>query len=308
MTTGPAAPAVPAPAGAPVPYRGATGVSTCFGTFGELLQGMLPEPDADFLVTLPVARWTMSTFRVDPGRTGVEVRPAHKGKARRMAEMVLAMAGAPGGLLTVDSNLPEGKGMASSSADLVATARAVANAVGLDLPPVLLEDLLRRIEPTDGVLYPGVVAFDHRRVRLRARLGSLPTMTVVGLDEGGTVDTVAFNRIAKPFTPADRREYARLLARLTQAVARRDLSEAGAVATRSAEMNQALWPKRALDDVLRVCEEVGALGVVAAHSGTMLGVLLDAADPHYVERISATVRACSLISPDVSLYRSLSFD
>ncbi|MFC9912503.1 kinase [Streptomyces sp. NPDC127197] len=297
------------PGGPPVRYRGATGVSTCFGTFGELLQGRLPEPGADFLVTLPVARWTMAKFQVDPGRDDVDVRPHHKDKARRMAEMVLAAARGPaGGSLMIDSSLPEGKGMASSSADLVATARAVANAVGLELPPQRLEDLLRRIEPSDGVLYPGVVAFDHRRVRLRARLGSLPTMTVVGMDEGGTVDTVAFNRLAKPFTPADRREYARLLERMTRAIARRDLAEVGAVATRSAEMNQALWPKRTLPAVQRICADVGALGVVAAHSGTMLGVLLDTADPDYVEKIAVTVRACSLISPDVSLFRSLSFD
>ncbi|MFB6888406.1 kinase [Kitasatospora sp. NPDC056327] len=299
----------PTPGGAPVLSRGATGVSTCFGTFGELLQGRLPAPDEDFLVTLPVARWTMASYRVDTALPGLEVRPGHKGKARRMAAMVLAAAGAPAsGVLTVESNLPEGKGMASSSADLVATARAVANAVGLELPPARLEELLRRIEPTDGVLYPGVVAFDHRRVRLRAVLGSLPTMTIVGLDEGGTVDTVAFNRLDKPFTAGDRREYARLLARLSTAVDRRDLAAVGAIATRSAEMNQALWPKRTLPEVLRVCEETGALGVVAAHSGTMLGVLLDTADPDYVERIAATVRACSRITPRVSLFRSLSFD
>ncbi|MGW0551542.1 GHMP family kinase ATP-binding protein [Streptomyces altiplanensis] len=300
---------VPAAGGAPVLHRGATGVSTCFGTFGELLQGRLPAPGADFLVTLPVARWTMACYRVDPELAGVTVDPAAKSKARRMAEMVLECAGGPpGGVLTLDGNLPEGKGMASSSADLVATARAVANAVGLDLPPRRLEDLLRRVEPTDGVLYPGVVAFDHRRVRLRALLGSLPTMTIVGMDEGGTVDTVAFNRLAKPFSAADRREYAVLLERMTSAVARRDLAEVGGIATRSAEMNQALWPKRTLADVARIAREVGALGVVAAHSGTMLGVLLDTADPGYVEKVGATVRACSLISPDVSLYRSLSFD
>ncbi|MYX98592.1 kinase [Streptomyces sp. SID486] len=298
-----------APVGAPVHGRGATGVSTCFGTFGELLQGVLPEPDADFLVTLPVARWTMATFRAVPGAAGVSVRPGHKTKARRIAEMVLAGAGARlGGVLTLDGTLPEGKGMASSSADLVAAARAVANALGTPLPEARLEELLRRIEPTDGVLYPGIVAFDHRRVRLRGLLGSLPTMTVVGLDEGGTVDTVAFNRIAKPFTTADRQEYARLLERLTGAVRRRDLAEAGAVATRSAEMNQALWPKRTLPDVLRIGREVGALGIVAAHSGTMLGVLLDTAGPGYVEKVAATVRACSHLSDDVSLFRSLSFD
>ncbi|MYW19083.1 kinase, partial [Streptomyces sp. SID2955] len=46
----------------------------------------------------------------------------------------------------------------------------------------------------------------------------------------------------------------------------------------------------------------------AAHSGTMLGVLLDTAGPGYVEKVAATVRACSHLSDDVSLFRSLSFD
>jgi len=302
---------MPSPTAAPIQplYRGATGVSTCFGTFGELVQGVLPGRDGDFLVTLPIARWSMATFQVDPRTPEVRVRPAHKTKAVRLCRLLLDSVGAStGGVLTVDSSLPEGKGLASSSADLVASARAVANALHLDLSPDRIERLLRRIEPTDGVLYPGIVAFDHRRVRLRGRLGSLPTMTIVGVDEGGTVDTVAFNRIEKPFSAGDRREYARLLDRVADAVARRDLAEVGAAATRSALMNQALSPKRSLEAVLRVCADVAALGVVAAHSGTMLGVLLDAGEPGYPERVAATVRACSAISPDVSLYRSLAFD
>ena len=290
-------------------YCGATGVSTCFGTFGELLEGVLPAPAGDFLVTLPIARWSMATFQVDPRTADVRVHPGHKHKALRLCRMLLASVDATtGGVLTIHSSLPEGKGLASSSADLVATTRAVGNALHLDLPTERVEALLRRIEPTDGVLYAGIVAFDHRAVRLRARLGSLPTMTIVGLDEGGVVDTVEFNRRAKPFSAAERREYARLLDRLGGAVARRDLAEVGAVATRSAQMNQALAPKRTLDQVLRVCSDSGGLGVVAAHSGTMLGILLDTGDPGYPDRLAAALRGCSAISEDVSLYRSLSFD
>jgi len=288
---------------------GATGLSTSFGTFGELLQGVLPEPDADFLVTLPIARWAMARFRLRPGPGGVEVHPPHKRKAQRLAELMLDWAGvAGGGRLTLESTLPEGKGLASSSADLVATARAVANALRVAVEPATVEWFLRQIEPTDGVLYPGVVAFDHRAVRLRLRLGSLPTMTVVGVDEGGTVDTVEFNRIAKPFSAADRREYAALLDRLAAAVPRADLRQVGAVATRSTELNQVLRPKRLFEPVTRISAGVGALGVVAAHSGTMLGVLLDMSDPDYVSRLAATIRACSALGGDVSVYRTLSFD
>lgn len=292
------------------PARGTTGsgVGTAFGTFGELLQGVLPEQDGDFLVTLPVARWTRATFRPDPHMGEVVVRPARKQKALQLARTIVEQTPRPtGGVLTVNSVIPEGKGLASSSADLVATARAVGQALGIAMPAARIERLLAGIEPTDGVLYPGIVAFHHRSVRLRAVLGSLPAMTVVGIDEGGAVDTVDFNRIPKPFTTADRHEYARLLDRLTGAVRSRDLAEVGRVATRSALMNQSLRHKRSLERMRDVCREVGGLGVAVGHSGTTLGVLLDAADPACTHRATAAARACTELAGGVSVYRTLSF-
>lgn len=311
MTTGAERGVLSPPRG---PQAGAIGVSGTYGTFGELLQGTLPDgalpgrEDGDFLVTLPIARWTMAAFRAGDDPEALEVRPRHKTKALRLVAMILAELPAPvGGRLTIESTLPEGKGLASSSADLVATARAVGNAVGLAMPPRRIERYLARIEPTDGVLYPGIVAFQHRSVRLLARLGSLPPMTVVGVDEGGAVDTVDFNRIPKPFTAAHKREYAELLDRLTGAVARHDLPAVGAVATRSAELNQVLRHKWTLEPLRGVCAEVGGLGVVTSHSGTTLGVLLDPADPAYAHRLAATAQACEELVGNVTVYRTLSF-
>ncbi|MGA4841750.1 kinase [Streptomyces sp. G45] len=286
----------------------ATGVSAAFGTFGELLQGVLPERDGDFLVTLPVARWAMARFELDPDADALAVRPAHKKKALRLTGMIMADAARPaGGLLTIDSTLPEGKGLASSSADLVATARAVANALGEPMPPRRIETYLARIEPTDGVLYPSVVAFHHRSVRLRARLGSLPSMAVVSVDEGGSVDTVAFNALPKPFTAADKRRYAHLLDRITTAVARRDLAEVGRVATASARMNQVLRHKWSLEPLIGICEEIGGLGVVVGHSGTALGILLDTAAPDCHTKLTAAAQRCQELTGNVTVYRTLSF-
>ncbi|UQT61469.1 kinase [Streptomyces durmitorensis] len=288
-------------------------MGTAFGTFGELLQGVLPEEDGDFLVTLPVARWTMATYRREPGLEDVVVRPAGKTKALRLARTIGELAerqtGVPavGGTLHVNSVIPEGKGLASSSADLVATARAVGQALRVEMPPSRIERLLADIEPTDGVLYPAIVAFHHRTVRLRGVLGSLPVMAVVGIDEGGSVDTVDFNRIPKPFTLADRHEYARLLDRLACAVRRRDLAEVGRVATRSAQMNQLLRDKWSLEPMREICREVGGLGVAVAHSGTTLGILLDTGDPSYTQRVSAAAQACGELAGGVTVYRTLSF-
>jgi uncharacterized protein involved in propanediol utilization len=289
--------------------RGVIGVSTAFGTFGELLQGALPEEDGDFLVTLPIARWTIATFRTDPNSGRLRVRPPHKRKALRLAGMILDSIGSTtGGLLTIDSGLVEGKGLASSSADLVAAARAMGNALGLDMSPKRIESLLARIEPTDGVLYPGIVAFYHRRVALHSVLGTLPPMAVIGVDEGGVVDTVAFNRAPKPFTAADRTEYGELLDRLTTAVRSGDLVSVGQVSTRSAVMNQVLQPKRTLDALIEICAEVGGLGVVTSHSGTTVGVLVDARSPDHQDRVTEAASRCLAVAGNVNVYRSLSFE
>ncbi|WP_330261195.1 GHMP family kinase ATP-binding protein [Streptomyces sp. NBC_00539] len=287
--------------GAPAPA-----VGHAFGTFGELLQGALPEPDGDFLVTFPLAHWATATFHHRPGQHGVRVHPPHKGKSRRVAEVVLASLGVEGGgLLEIGGGLPEGKGLASSSADLVATVRAVGAAFGRSFDPDRTEAFLRGIEPADGVMYDEIVAFHHREVRLRRRLGVLPPLAVVAHDEGGQVDTVAHNLRAGGIGPDERREYARLLDRLAAAIAGADLAEVGAVATRSAEMNAARRVRSGFRDLRALCREVDGLGLVLAHSGTMLGVLLDAADPELAAKTDRIRTACAPLGGEVSVHRSL---
>jgi L-threonine kinase len=197
--------------------------------------------------------------------------------------------------------------MASSSADLVATARAVGGVLGADTSPSAVEDLLRPIEPTDGVMHPGAVAFDHRDVRLRDMLGALPPMAIVAVDEGGSIDTVAFNQRPKHYTDAHRAEYATLLDSLTEAVHTGDVAEIGRVATRSAVLNQRLVPKRNLDELTGIADRVGALGVVCAHSGTMIGLLLDASDPAHRRRLVAARAECAALAGASTVIRTLTF-
>ncbi|CAM5544724.1 hypothetical protein SVIOM342S_03558 [Streptomyces violaceorubidus] len=70
-------------------------MSSAFGTFGELLQGVSPEADGDFLVTLPVARWAVARFEAAPHTDVLEVWPPHKKKALRLASMIMEDSGRP---------------------------------------------------------------------------------------------------------------------------------------------------------------------------------------------------------------------
>lgn len=282
------------------------GVGVSFGTFGELLQGALDDPGEDFLVTLPVARWSTAQVTLVPGAGELRVEPADKTKALRVARTVLARHGVhAGGTLTVASELPEGKGMASSSADLVATVRAVTDALGVPVTSEQVESYLRGVEPTDGLMYREIVAFYHCRVRLCRALGPVPPLTIVGLDEGGQVDTVDFNVSRPAITPAERREYRGLLDRLGTALAHGELAEVGRVATRSAELNQHRCRKRLLERALEISRDVDALGVVVAHSGTMVGIAVAGQDPRHAGKVAELSAACAELGVPVSIDRTL---
>lgn len=282
------------------------GRGEAFGTFGELLQGVLLEENLDFLVTFPIRAFSRAVFVPEPGGSVVTVQPAGKVKSRRVAQLILEHFDLQcGGTLTLQSDLPEGKGLASSSADLVATARAVATAFRLEIPVELLQSFMRQIEPSDGVMYPGVVAFHHRKVELRHYLGQLPAITVVSIDEGGQVDTIEFNRLPKPFSDADKHEYRQLLDELDRAIREQDVRAIGRVATRSAVLNQKLRPKQRLDDLSMIARDVGALGVAVAHSGTCLGVLLSPEEPDYAEKLARTRELLGQLSDTVTVHHSL---
>jgi uncharacterized protein involved in propanediol utilization len=285
----------------------AIGTGRAFGSFGELLQGVLPGNDRDFLVTLPIDAWSTATFHYLPEAGQIHVFPQWKRKSQLLARFVMEAAGYPGGgVLALTSRLPVGKGLASSSADLVATARAVAAALDVPMGAPVIESLLRRIEPSDGVMYDGIVAFYHREVRLHSRLGTLPPLTIIGHDEGGQVDTISHNRRTKTFDAAEKREYGRLLSALAEAVRNGDLRGVGQVSTRSTVMNSKVRTRRDLDHLKRVCAEVDGLGLVLAHSGTMLGILIAGDDPDRYAKTEHVAVSCAPLGGEVAIFRSLS--
>ena len=226
-------------------------VTVCVpGSCGELLQGWhAGEP---FLVTCPIARYT--TVRASATLQGLVGLGE---KSRRALQLYLHEAGIeklPFGM-RLTSELPQGKGMASSSADIAATLAAASHAFGRPLAPEAILRLAVQVEPTDAVFLAGIVCLNQvtGRVQRRYRSLSYPQLTI--FDTGGTVDTAAchaetMGQEAHPWEP--------LLSALAQG--ERRLAEA---ATQSARWNQAVLPKDALE----------ALGLVAAHSGTVVGVI-----------------------------------
>ena len=243
------------------------------GTCGELAQGMLD--GIVCMVTCPIDMYSRASVELSPGDGEIQA-PPDSPKARLAVQSTLEYLGEVGAdaILLLDSPLPRGKGMASSTADVAASIVATASATGRQLEPSQIADIALSIEPSDGVMFEGVSLFDHREGRVARAMGQPPPMYVVVLDFGGSVDTLAFNCV-------DRHEALKLLeCRMLEAVRLieegirgYDPARIGEGATLSAVANQQVLPNANFDEVLAFSKSAGALGVNVAHSGTVLGLL-----------------------------------
>ncbi len=131
------------------------------GSCGELIQGMMG--DVNFLVTCPVNCYSLVSIKKN-NSGDISVNILGKNKLLSAVKETIKMYNfdnRSGYEIILDSDLPIGKGMASSTADM--TAAIIATAILND--KYLSEDeiakILLKIEPSDGIFYQGIVAFDH---------------------------------------------------------------------------------------------------------------------------------------------------
>ncbi len=246
------------------------------GVCGELVQGMLG--DSHFLVTCPIdyfARARVTLFKNGDGLEAPSNCP--KSAAALRATLNRLGHGHLSGKLTINSPIPRSKGLGSSSADVTATIAATALALGVELTPETMASIALSVEPSDGVMFPGIALLDHREGQIIQVLGPPPPMEIVAFDFGGTVDTVEFNAVDRRSQwKSIQAEVDEALSLVKAGIQEQDPDLIGRGASISSRASQAVLFKPQLPDVLAFAESVGAAGVNVGHSGTVIGVLLDA--------------------------------
>ncbi|MEI5100437.1 GHMP kinase [Streptomyces sp. PmtG] len=279
-----------------------TGRAACH--HGEILQGVFLDGRGRRragLVTLPMAALgTRAEFVRRPDTADVTVVPADRVKALRAATYALAECATHrqeplcGGELRLTGDIPVGLGMGSSSSDVIAAVRAVADAFGTRLSPGAVARIAVRAErASDPLMLDGrPLLFAQREGRVLEDLGAaLPPAVVVGCTLGGgrPVDTLALAAPAcDAYDAADVRAYERLRALLRRAVATADPVLLGYVATESARRGQGVLAHAEFGTLTDIAGRVGAVGVQIAHSGNVAGLLFDATSPG----LRARLRRC----------------
>jgi L-threonine kinase len=148
-------------------------------------------------------------------------------------------------------------------------------------------------------MYPGCVAFAHREGLLIERLGSLPNFESLVICTGGVVDTMEFDGRRKHFrySARDENELMAAWAMVRHANHVGDTALLGQATTISARINEQLLPKPYFREVMEFTELGGADGVIVAHSGTALALILDPVRSDHSARMAEAMEFLASLRP-----------
>jgi L-threonine kinase len=268
------------------------GAGSCPLVLGECVQGRIGD-GPHFLITSPVSLLSLAEFIADTSMGRVVVEPAHYVKSLAGVLQYLGEEALPlSGMLRVHSGARTSLGFGTSTADIAASLRAAAAAWRRRISPSRISRIASRIEPSDGSMYSGSVAYAHREGRLLERFGLLPRFRAVAVICDDGVDTVEFDRHRVHFRYSDHDQKKLRMAWDMVREAERSgsvqlLAEAGTI---SAGINQELLPKSLFDEFQRDAGPLGAEGLFVAHSGSLLAFILDPSRPDHEARYERVLR------------------
>ena len=248
-------------------------VAQCPASCGELIQGWIL--GSEKLVSCPV-EW-YSTVEVSAGAPLTDERPL----SRAMVDRLLQYWQYPAHMsqdirIDVQSTIPVAKGMASSTADIAATAIATAHYLGHQLDEQTLAQLCVSLEPTDSTVFRKLTLFDHNDASTQIGCESQPQLDLLVLESPETLRTADYHRIPRHSgLQAGAAALRRAWDKVQEACVSQNPYRLGEAATLSAIASQLLLPKPDFDSLLALVEEWYLYGVNVAHSGSVVGLMLD---------------------------------
>lgn len=179
--------------------------------------------------------------------------------------------------LNIDSKIPVGKGMASSTADIGATIKATLSLIDKDLSSEEICKLAAEIEPTDSIFIDKNSIFNPLSGTVIKYLGNLTNAKVIILEPNKMLDTMKI-RLRKDYNTLkieNREIIKRSFTILEEGIKSDNLSLVGEACTLSSLANENIEKKEYLSEIIKISKKCGAYGVNIAHSGTVIGILID---------------------------------
>jgi uncharacterized protein involved in propanediol utilization len=260
------------------------GYGECPAHHGEILQGVFYDHEGRLLralVTMPTRIHVTRAAFIPSSRPAIAVHAEEKSKAKAAARLALSVLSDTvcGGDLFLSSHCPIGWGLGSSTSDVVATLRAVADALEVELLPSDIGRLAVMSETaSDSIMFEeSAVLFAQRRgYVIEAFVNPLPTFLVASINTDSSRSGVSTLDQPLPlYSGEEISTFSALRDRLRLAIAENNRKSVAEVATASARINNRYLPKPHIERIIEVALGHGALGVQVAHSGSVVGLLFD---------------------------------
>ena len=240
----------------------------CPASCGEFVQGFLD--NEEYL--------SFSVATLEEGKEIIQKGPK---KSRRAMELVFEKFGLPVDetkniSLNIKSQIPVGKGMASSTADIGATIKATLSMLNKTLTGEEISKLAVKIEATDSLLLNQHSIFNPLTADIKKYLGGINNAKVVILEPSDILDTKSIRMTPnyKMYKMQNKEIIKKSFELLDEGLAKNDLNLIGKACTYSGLANENIHKKPFLEKIIDISDKYGCYGVNIAHSGTVIGILM----------------------------------
>lgn len=247
----------------------------CPASCGEFVQGVLDNEEY-------LSSYAINLFSVATLEEGKEVIHTGPRKSRRAMELVFEKFNIPVEeskkiSLNINSQIPVGKGMASSTADIGATIKATLSMLGKSLTGEEISKLAVKIEATDSLLVNRHSIFNPLTADIKKYMGGIDNAKVVILEPDDILDTKSIRMTPnyRMYKMQNKEIIKESFSLLDEGLARNNLSLVGKACTYSSLANENIHKKPFLKEIIEISDKFGCYGVNIAHSGTVIGILMD---------------------------------
>jgi L-threonine kinase len=173
--------------------------------------------------------------------------------------------------ITITGSPPRGKGLGSSSVDIASSLLAIKNQRGLRISAPELFQLMCRVERSDYLFNPELIVAANPSDGSCEAVARAPNCIVLAwdTDPNTAVDTQAVLHL-----DITRRSFSDEYQELSSMIRSGDPERLLGAATRSAELNDRVLPKIGFYAARKLVKELQNVGLIAAHTGTILGFVL----------------------------------
>ena len=246
----------------------------CPASCGEFVQGVLDNEEY-------LSSYAINLFSVATLEEGKEIIQKGPSKSRRAMELVFEKFGLPVDetkniSLNIKSQIPVGKGMASSTADIGATIKATLSMLNKTLTGEEISKLAVKIEATDSLLLNQHSIFNPLTADIKKYLGGINDAKVVILEPSDILDTKSIRMTPnyKTYKMQNKEIIKKSFELLDEGLAKNDLNLIGKACTYSGLANENIHKKPFLEKIIDISDKYGCYGVNIAHSGTVIGILM----------------------------------